>query len=125
EGDSGDSSAGGSSDAPKTAADASAASTDAADSDARPLDLTRYYGLKAENFDAIKQYPWPAVPRGPQTFAGVPLEIGGTFLLYGEENAKRGQKFPEEFTGIAIGRPFEALYICHMAFFEAPAGTPI
>jgi len=124
EGESGDSSAG-ASDAPGIAADASAASTDAADSDARPLDLTRYYGLKAEQFDAIKRYPWPAVPRGPQTFAGVPLKIGGTFSLYGEENAKRGMKFPEEITGIAIGRPFEALYICHVAFFEAPAGAPI
>src|SRR5215471_3094629 len=94
------------SDAPGTAANESAASTGKADADARPIDLTQHYGLKAEQFDAIKQYPWHAVPRGSQTFAGVPLEIGGTFSLFGEENAKRGLKFPEEFTGIAIGRPF-------------------
>jgi len=108
------------------AADASAATTDAAEgAAATPLDLTPYYGMKADRFDAVKQYPWHAVPRGSQKFAGVPLEIGGSFSLYGEENAKRGLKFPEEFKGIAVGRPFETLYLCHAAFFEAPAGTPI
>ena len=122
--ESGDSSAG-VSDAPDKVAEASAASTDAADSDARPLDLTRYYIMKAETFDANKRYPWSAMPRGSQTFAGVPLEIGGMFALYGEENEKRGLKYPVEIKGIPIGRPFEALYIGHVAFFEAPAGTPI
>jgi len=111
-------------DAPGTA-DAGAANNDAADAAADPLDLTRYYAMKAERFDAARQYPWPAVPRGSQTFAGVPFEIGGMFALFGEENAKRGLTLPGEITGIEVGRPFDALYICHATFFEAPPGTPI
>lgn len=107
------------------AAGASTTKADTAAADAIPLDLTPYYGMKADRFDAVKQYPWNGVPRGSQKFAGVPLEIGGSFSLFGEENAKRGLKFPEELKGIPVGRPFEALYICHAAFFEAPAGTPI
>jgi hypothetical protein len=93
--------------------------------DGQPLDLKRYYGMKAEHFDTVKQYPWPAAPRGSQKFAGVPLEIGGSFSLWGEENAKRGMKFPEEFQGIPVGRAFETLYVYHTSYFEAPAGTAI
>ncbi|HEY3968167.1 MAG TPA: hypothetical protein VGM05_26630 [Planctomycetaceae bacterium] len=111
--------------APVTPSDASKPDTEAAAGDASAVDLTRYYGLKAERFDTVKTYPWPAMPRGSQKFAGVPLEIGGMFCLYGEENTKRGMKYPEEITGIAVGRPFEILYLCHMAFFEAPPETAL
>lgn len=113
------------SEASQAVAETNEASTDTTDAEAQPLDLTKYYGLKAEQFDAIKQYPWPTVPRGSQTLAGVPLEIGGMFALYGEENAKRGLKYPEELRGIEVGRPFESLYICHTAFFSESDDTPL
>jgi len=112
-------------DAPVTVADTTEPDADVADGDASPLDLTPHYGLKAGGFDAAKTYPWPAMPRGAQKFSGVPLEIGGMFCLYGEENAKRGMTYPEEKTGIAVGRSFETLYLCHVAFFEAPAETAV
>ena len=88
-----------------------------------PLDLKPHYALKAAAFDKITQYPWPAVPRGSQTFANVPLEIGGAIFLWGERNAKNGLKYPEEITGIATNQKFETLYVCHGAFYEAKAGT--
>ena len=92
---------------------------------AKPLDLTTYYSMKSSVFDKIVQYPWPAVPRGSQTFANVPLEIGGAIFLWGERNANNGQKYREEISGIPIQAKFETLYICHGAFFEAKAGTPM
>jgi hypothetical protein len=92
---------------------------------AEPLGLTGHYSMKASSFDGIKQYPWPAVPRGSQTFANVPLEIGGTMCLWGERNANNGLKFPEQITGILVARKFETLYVCHAAFFEGKSGTPV
>jgi hypothetical protein len=90
-----------------------------------PLDLTDFYRMKASDFDKITAYPWPSVPRGSQTFANVPLEIGGAIMLWGERNSKNGLVFPEQMTGIPIQRKFETLYVCHGAFFEGAAGTPV
>jgi hypothetical protein len=97
----------------------------AADPSAVPVDLTGYYGMRAANFDKVTQYPWPAAPRGSQTFADVPLEIGGTIMLWGERNAKLGMNFPEQIAGVVLNRKFETLYVCHGCFFEGPSGTPI
>lgn len=93
--------------------------------EAVPLDLSDRCNFKASDFDRVKQYPWPAVPRGSQTFAGVPLEISGAINLWGERNAKNGLIFPEQFQGIPIQRQFEALYVCHGAFFEGGRGLPM
>ena len=93
--------------------------------DAMPVDLTDQYNLPAAAFDRMVQYPWPAAPRGPHTFANVPLEIGGALVLWGERNAKQGQNYPEQMTGISVQRIFETLYVCHATFFEGEAGKPI
>jgi hypothetical protein len=93
--------------------------------EADPLDLTDYCRIKASKFDKIKQFAWPAVPRGSQTFAGVPLEISGAVLLWGDRNAKNGQAYPEQIKDIPIHRKFETLYVCHAAFFEGKQGLPM
>jgi WD40 repeat protein len=93
--------------------------------EAVPVDLADHYGFKASVFDKITQFPWPAVPRGSHTFANVPLEIGGAMILWGERNAKRGQEYPEQITGISVKRKFETLYVCHATFFEGDKGTPV
>jgi hypothetical protein len=92
--------------------------------EATPLDLSKYLRMKAENFAKIKQYPWPAVPTGSQTFAGVPVNIQGAMMTFGQRNADNGLKYPETITGIACGQKFETLYILHGAFYEAAAGEP-
>jgi hypothetical protein len=92
---------------------------------ALPVDLAEHCRFKAAGFDKATLYPWPAVPRGPQTFAHVPLEISGAIFLWGEQNTKHGMKFPEKVTGIPVGRKFETLYACHGGFFEGKAGTPM
>ena len=90
-----------------------------------PIDLTGLYGMKAAAFDRNTRYPWPAVPRGLQTFANVPLDIGGAMMLWGERNSAMGLNFPEQITGIPVERKFETLYILHATFFEDKPGTPV
>jgi hypothetical protein len=92
--------------------------------DATPLDLSKHLHMKAENFAKITRYPWPAVPTDAQTFAGVPLNIQGAMMTFGQRNADNGQKYPETITGIACGQKFETLYILHGVFYEAAAGEP-
>jgi hypothetical protein len=93
---------------------------------AEPLNMTNHVQTPASYFKQIKQFPaWQAVPTGFQTFCNVPLEIDGMICLWGENNAKMGLKFPEEWTGIPIGQKFETLYVYHAAFFASPEGTPV
>ena len=89
-----------------------------------PLDLSAFHQMKAEDFDKSKQYPWPAVPRGSQTLAGVPVEIQGATMLFGQRNADRGQIYPESITGIPCDQKFAALYILHGVFYEGAKGEP-
>jgi len=88
------------------------------------LDLTKYLVLKPEQFERIKQFPWAVTPRGKQTFAGVPLEIQGATILWGQRNADRGQNYPETVIDIPCQQKFETLYILHSVFFEAAKGEP-
>jgi hypothetical protein len=90
--------------------------------DAVPIDLSERVLIMAADFDGITMFPWPGVPRGSQTFAGVPLEISGAVLLWGENNSKAGQVYPEQIPNIPIQRKFETLYVCHTAFHGRKPG---
>ena len=93
--------------------------------EADPVDLKVHCRFKAEAFDKSTQYPWPAVPRGSQTFAGIPLEISGAIFLWGERNTNNGLVYPERVKDIPLARKFESLYICHGAFHEGRSGLPM
>ncbi|MEI8380450.1 MAG: hypothetical protein WCJ09_09990 [Planctomycetota bacterium] len=97
----------------------------AANTPPEPLDLTTRYQTPATAFDRIKDFPWRDVPRNTQTFGNVPLEIGGMICLWGEENAKRGVKFPEEAKGIPVARKFDSLYLYHSGFFCSGSGSAV
>jgi len=92
--------------------------------EAVPLDLSALVQMKAEDFDKSRQYPWPAVPRGKQTLAGVPVEIQGAAMLFGQRNADRGQIYIESITGIPCDQKFAALYILHGVFYEGAKSEP-
>lgn len=93
---------------------------------AAPVDMTASYTTPASYLDQITQFPaWKAVPRGSQTFANVPFEIGGMICLWGEGNAKNGLVFPEQLLDIQVKQKFETLYVYHATFFTAPKGTPV
>ncbi|MCI0361305.1 MAG: hypothetical protein L0211_22715 [Planctomycetaceae bacterium] len=88
------------------------------------LDLSKVLLMKAENFEKSTRHPWPAVPRGSQNFAGVPVDIQGATMLWGQRNADAGLAYPEQITGIGCQQKFETLYILHATFYEAAAGQP-
>jgi hypothetical protein len=94
---------------------------------AAPLDLATNYTTPVSRFDKITQFPaWKTVPRGPQVFDGVPLDIEGMICLWGEGNAtKLHIIFPEARLGIALHQKFETLYVYHGSFFNSPQGTPV
>ena len=95
--------------------------------DAAPLSLTTNYTTPASYFDSITRFPaWKTVPRGPQVFDGVPLDIEGMICLWGEGNAtKLHIIFPEARLGIAMNKKFDTLYVYHGCFFTSDAGTPV
>jgi hypothetical protein len=90
-----------------------------------PLDLAAYYHTPASVFEKIERYPWRDAARGPQTFGNVRLEIGGMICLWGAKNAEGGLVFPEYVEGIRVARKFEALYLYHAIFHNAPDETPV
>ena len=92
--------------------------------EAASLDLSKYVGMRAENFAKSTRHPWPAVPTGKQTFVGVPVEIYGATMLWGQRNADAGMKYPESIGGIPCGQKFETLYLLHGTFYEGAPGEP-
>ncbi len=98
-----------------------------ADKLATPLDLTTNYTTPADYFPQITRFPgWKTVPTGFQTFAHVPLQIGGMICLWGGGNATNLHIiFPEQRLGIAVNQKFETLYVYHGCFFRSPDGTPV
>jgi hypothetical protein len=88
------------------------------------LDLSKFLQMRADSFANSTRFPWPAVPRGSQTFVGVPVEIQGATMLWGQRNADAGLKYPEAITGIPCQQTFMALYILHGTFYEGAQGEP-
>ena len=88
------------------------------------LDLSKFLLMKAENFAKSTRHPWPVVPTGKQTFVGVPVEIQGATMLWGQRNADAGSKYPEAVTGIPCQQKFAALHILQSTFYEGAPGEP-
>lgn len=113
----------------KTPVDPAAGSTkptaDVVSSKGEPIDLTERYLVPMETLIKSPQFPWRDCPRGEITLGNVPLKIGGFITLWGERNAQKGQPFPESYTGIKVGRKFDALYVYDTSFHIAKDGTPI
>src|ERR1041384_5427673 len=91
--------------------------------DALPLDLTRFFHT---NFFAPKyKGPGEAIPKGVQTFGGVPFQIIGQAGFYGQTLADRRQVWQQEAIGILVGQPFEELHLLHHAFWPDTEGQEI
>ncbi len=90
-----------------------------------PVDLSKYYQLRAEHFEKVTRFPWKIVPQGKQTFAGILLQLDGGIFLWGERNTKNGMAYPERIEGIPIEAAFDTLYIYHSGFFEGQSGDPV
>ncbi len=91
---------------------------------ATPVDLTSYYGAPASAFEDSSGF-WAEIPWEFQVFRHVPLQIDGIIYLWGAGNAKAGNEFPEQVTGIAVNQKFETLYVYHCTFYNSPKNTPV
>jgi hypothetical protein len=73
------------------------------------LDISRYYHVQADNpADVLKAF------FGRQVIDGLPFEVGGQALLYGQTVAdRREMELPDTFKTIRIGRKFDELHLIH------------
>lgn len=91
---------------------------------ATPVNLTGHYTTPASALEDSASY-WGEVPWEFQVFHHVPLQLDGIIYLWGAGNAKAGNNFPEEVTGITVSQKFETLYVYHCTFYVSAKGTPV
>jgi hypothetical protein len=89
------------------------------------LDLSKFLLMKADSFAKSTRFPWAAVPRGSQNLVGVPVEIQGSMMLWGQRNTDAGLKYRESILGIPCQQKLETLYILQTAFYEGTRGEPL
>lgn len=77
----------------------------------RPLDLTPFYDLHAE--EASQFGTWEVVPKGRQVFGGVPFDVGGMIRLFGLIPPPHRTVYRDEVTGIPVGETFKQLHLLH------------
>ena len=63
---------------------------------------------------------------GRQTFDGLPFEIDGQAILFGQSYLNnRGADYPESLNGIRVGRKFDELHLIHYGAWLDADGTPL
>lgn len=94
-----------------------------ADTNALVLDIARFYRTRfvIENqtnatFQSIV---------GRQVIDGLPFEIGGQAMLYGQSADRAGGRFPEAFDGIRVGRRFDELHLIHHTLYQDAQGQTV
>lgn len=69
---------------------------------------------------------WSQIPKGDQTFFGVPFAITGLIRLAGLDPQRHNEwYFRPEVPGIPIGKSFSRLYLLHATYYFSEVGTPI
>lgn len=68
---------------------------------------------------------WTQIPKGRQSFWGVPFEISGLIRLAGTSPQREEWYFRPTVTGVPVGRAFAQLYLLHATFYLAEPGTSI
>ena len=74
-----------------------------------PVDLSALCASAASNSPSPQ--PWPALPRGAQTFGGVPFKIDGKLEVTGLDDARNGEFHPPRIGNIIIGRKAARLHL--------------
>ncbi len=85
------------------------------------IDLTPF----ATNSEALTGRQFSAVPKGLQSFRGVPFLIRLPMGLNGMESARAGEHFPTEVTGIKIGAAAKRLHLLHATIGPDKDGVPV
>ena len=92
----------------------------------RLIDLSRHYNaLLTEHWhEGEGSSDLSELPHGVQTLAGVPFDLRG--LIQVGAHSRRGEPYPREVAGVAVGLASERLHFLHAAIFAFdPPGTQI
>lgn len=96
---------------------------------AQLLDLTPYYNAAlTESFhhrDARRDNSLAMFAAGRQTLQGVEFDARGVVQLTGLQLERSASGFPDEVTGIAIGRKCRRLYFLHATGWDERPGTQV
>lgn len=68
---------------------------------------------------------WQLIPRGRQTFFGVPFEVSGLIRLAGTDARREEWYFRPQVEGIPVGRVAGRIYLLHSTYYYASNGTEI
>ncbi len=98
----------------------------------QPVDLSRHTDFpRSDVQSAALLYHfddpgmWSQIPKGAQSFLGVPFNVAGLIRLAGSSPQREEWYFRPEVRGIPVGRTFDRLYLLHATFYYATPGTVI
>jgi beta-lactamase regulating signal transducer with metallopeptidase domain/protocatechuate 3,4-dioxygenase beta subunit len=68
---------------------------------------------------------WSQIPKGAQSFLGVPFNVAGLIRLAGSSPQRDERYFRPQVQGISVGRTFDRLYLLHATYYSATPGAVI
>ncbi len=90
--------------------------------DYHPVDLSALCAAALSNSPSPQS--WSALPRGVQTFGGIPFRIDGKLEVTGLNDARSGEFHPTR-VAIPVGRRAARLHLLHGADHEDKDGVPL
>jgi eukaryotic-like serine/threonine-protein kinase len=96
------------------------------------IDLTFFYNASVTHGwlppltqDRIEQNNLARLPQGVQQFEAVSFDVRGLIQLSGNALKARSKAFPEQVSGIPVGRTARRLHVLHATAWSAPEGAVI
>ena len=89
----------------------------------QPIDLSALCATAFSNSPSPQS--WSAMPRGMQTFNGIPFKVDGRLEVTGMDDARKGEFHPPRLSAIPIGRKAERLHLLHGAQNDDKDGVPL
>src|SRR5688572_2057014 len=94
-----------------------------ASGDFRPVDLSSLCTATFSNVPAAKT--WTPLPRGQQTFGGVPFKIDCPLEITGIDDASNGEFHPTRLPAIKVGRKAGQIHLLHGTVRDDKDGVPL
>ncbi len=89
--------------------------------DFQPVNLS---GIAQSSTNAPVEPSWASLPRGPQTFNGVPFRLEGPLAVTGLDDARQGDFHPPRLANIPVGQKAARLHLLHGANHDDKDGVP-
>ena len=89
----------------------------------QPVDLSVLCAAAFSNSPSPQS--WSALPRGAQTFGGVPFRVDGKLEVTGLDDARDGEFHPTRLANIPVGRKAARLHLLHGTEHQVKDGVPL